>query len=201
MRDNENRQDVKTAAQSLKKLLQNEHTRKIIIAVGVAAVLAIFLSSFFGRSGSTSTQTEQAVQTAAVQSVQDYKVQTEKSLTDLINTIEGVENANVLVTIEKSAQQVYAAEEKVSTQTQQDGSQSAAGKNQSNSSSETKYLIIKNADGTQQPIAVTEVQPTVQGVVVVCSGAQNPTTRQNITDAVTTALHISSARVCVIQSK
>lgn len=42
----------------------------------------------------------------------DFKTQTEQSLTNLINGIEGVGNASVLVTIEKSSEQVYATEEK-----------------------------------------------------------------------------------------
>ena len=45
-----------------------------------------------------------------------FKTQTEQSLTNLINGIEGVGNASVLVTIEKSSEQVYATEEKTSTQ-------------------------------------------------------------------------------------
>ena len=36
----------------------------------------------------------------------------------------------------------------------------------------------------------------VKGVVVVCSGADNPVVQQNIIDAVTTALDITSVKVC-----
>jgi len=61
--------------------------------------------------------------------------------------------------------------------------------------------VIKNSDGTQQPIAVTEVQPIVKGVVVVCDGGDNPLIQQKVIQAVTTALDITSTRVCVIQSK
>ena len=107
----------------------------------------------------------------------------------------------MLVTIEKSSEQVYATEEKTSTQTQQDKNTSSTTKNQSNNSNETKYLVIKNSDGTQQPIAVTEVQPIVKGVVVVCDGGNNPMIQQKVIQAVTTALDITSTRVCVIQSK
>ena len=182
----------------MQRLLQNDNARKIIVVVGVVAILVIFLSSFFGGNKKQTTNTETS---ASAQSVDDFKTQTEQSLTNLINGIEGVGNASVLVTIEKSSEQVYATEEKTSTQTQQDKNTSSTTKNQSNNSNETKYLVIKNSDGTQQPIAVTEVQPIVKGVVVVCDGGDNPLIQQKVIQAVTTALDITSTRVCVIQSK
>ena len=112
--------------------------------VGVVAILVIFLSSFFGGNKKQTTNTETVQQTSAsAQSVDDFKTQTEQSLTNLINGIEGVGNASVLVTIEKSSEQVYATEEKTSTQTQQDKNTSSTTKNQSNNSNETKYLVIK----------------------------------------------------------
>ena len=187
----------------LQKLLQNDRARKIMIAVGIAAILLIFLSGFFGngkKSAENTTDTAQQTM-VGVQSVEEFKTQTENSLTALINEIQGVGNVSVLVTIEKSAQQIYATEEKTTSQTQQDSNTASTTKNQANNSNETKYLVIKNADGTQQPIAVTEVQPIVKGVVVVCSGGNDPVIQQKVTQAVTTALDITSARVCVIQSK
>lgn len=186
----------------MQRLLQNDHTRKIIIAVGAVAILIIFFSGFFGQNKGSTANTDSAQQTSVKSlTADDYKAQTEQSLTALINEIEGVGNASVLVTIEKSSEQVYATEEKTSTQTQQDNNTSSTIKNQSNNSNETKYLVIKNSDGTQQPIAVTEIQPIVKGVVVVCSGGNDPLVQQNVIQAVTTALNITSNRVSVIQSK
>lgn len=44
---------------------------------------------------------------------------------------------------------------------------------------------------------MTELQPTVKGVVIVCEGGDQPLVQQRVTDAVTIALNISSKRVCV----
>ena len=105
---------------------------------------------------------------------------------------EGVGDPTVLVTLEKDAEQVYATEEKISTQTAQSNA---------NDNRETNYIIVKDANGNQRAIKVTEVQPVVKGVVVVCSGADNPVVQQNVIDAVTTALNITSVKVCVIKAK
>ena len=187
----------------MQRLLQNDNARKIIVVVGVVAILVIFLSSFFGGNKKQTTNTETVQQTSAsAQSVDDFKTQTEQSLTNLINGIEGVGKCQCVGHHRKKVQnKCMQLKKKTSTQTQQDKNTSSTTKNQSNNSNETKYLVIKNSDGTQQPIAVTEVQPIVKGVVVVCDGGDNPLIQQKVIQAVTTALDITSTRVCVIQSK
>jgi stage III sporulation protein AG len=107
----------------------------------------------------------------------------------------------VLVTIEKGVENVYATEQKTSKQvTSNQGSETTA-KSQENDNTETTYIVIKDADGGQQAIAVTQIQPVVKGVVVVCDGGSDATVEQQIVNAVTTALDISSTKVCVVSAK
>ena len=42
-----------------------------------------------------------------------------------------------------------------------------------------------------------EIQPVIRGVLVVCEGGDDPVVTQTVTQAVTRALDISSAKVCV----
>ena len=42
-----------------------------------------------------------------------------------------------------------------------------------------------------------DIEPVVRGVVVACEGGDEPVTLERVTDAVTKALNISSAKVCV----
>lgn len=181
------------------KIAENDKYMKIIIAVGIIGILLIFASGFFKNSGGSNTSSSSATQTAI--SVEEYTKRLEANLTNIVNGIDGVGTAQVLVTLEKSTQYVYATEEKRSTQTTQDKSTSTTTKNQENNNDETTYILVKDANGGQKALAVTEVQPVVKGVVVVCEGGNNPTVQQNVIDAITTALNISSARVCVIKSK
>ncbi|HEX3038332.1 MAG TPA: stage III sporulation protein AG [Oscillospiraceae bacterium] len=180
------------------KIAENEKYTKIIIIVGLIGIVLIFISGYFKNTGSN-TSSSSTTQTTI--SVEQYTKQLETSLTDIVNGIDGAGTAKVLVTLEKGTQYVYATQEKKSTQTTQDQSTSSTTKNQENNNDETTYILVKDANGGQKALAVTEVQPVVKGVVVVCEGGNNPTVQQNVTDAITTALNISSARVCVIKSK
>lgn len=179
----------------LQKLAENDTYRKWILAIGLIGMALIFLSGFF-KNGEKAVSANAVPQPVAESSVDGYTEQVQASLKDIVSSIDGVGSCKILVTLEKSAQYVYATEEKKSKQTTQDQAANATVKNED--SSETKYIIVKDKDGSQKALAVTEVQPTVKGVVVVCEGGNQPGVQQNIINAVTTALNISSARVCVV---
>ena len=183
----------------LQKILENEKWRKIIIIIGLAAIVLIFLSGFFKSEDSGSRGEVDAEQT--VVSAEQYTQQLETSLTDLVSRIQGAGNAKVMVTLEKGTQYVYAQEEKKSAKTTENQEGEGSVKSEENSDSETTYILVKDSDGNQKALAVTELQPVVQGVVVVCEGGDSPVVQQNIINAVTVALNISSTRVCVIKSE
>ena len=71
----------------------------------------------------------------------------------------------------------------------------------SSEGSRATYFSVRGSDGSEQALPLTELQPVIRGVVVVCPGGGDPAVAERITQAVTTALDISSARVCVVQSK
>lgn len=179
------------------KLAGNESYRKIIIIACVIGVALIFLSGYF----KPDTTAAQSTSSQPTMTAEQYASQLESSLTDVVTRIQGVGTAKVLVTLERNTEYVYATEVKRSNQTTEDKSGGSTTKNEANDDTDTKYILVKDADGAQKALAVTEVQPIIKGVVVVCDGGDNPAVQQNIINAVTTALDITSVRVCVIKAK
>ena len=59
---------------------------------------------------------------------------------------------------------------------------------------------IASANDWLEPSGISVATATVKGVVVVCEGGDLPQVQQRIIEAVTTALNISSKRVCVTKS-
>ena len=180
------------------KLAGNETYRVAIIIAVFIAIALIFISGFFK---SDNTAAAKATSSQPTVTADQYASQLESSLTDIVTRIQGAGTAKVLVTLERSTQYVYATEEKKSNQTTEDKSNDSTTKNEANDDTETTYILVKDADGAQKAIPVTEVQPIIKGVVVVCDGGDDPTVQQNIISAVTTALDITSVRVCVIKAK
>lgn len=172
---------------------KSEKGGKVILAVGVLAILLIFVSSFFsgGAQPPSSAKTEQAQPLSA----DAYAASLEARLTELIGDIAGAGTCRVMVTLESGVRYVYAQEEKISENKAQDTTESTL-RTQESGDRQKSYLIVDGGAG-KQALVVTEVQPTVKGVVVVCRGGGDPAVQQRIINAVTTALAVNSTKVCV----
>ncbi len=170
------------------KLAENPLGRKIALGIGIGGIFLIFISGFFS-PGETDTPNTEALSESI--STQQYTENLKAELLKILTKINGAQDASVLITLEKDAQQVYASQEKKSVQA--DGEAT-------DEQEETSYILVKDSDGSQKALKITEVQPMVKGVVVICEKGDDPQVQQKIIDAVTTAFHISSARVCVIGS-
>ena len=157
--------------------------KNLIIIGGLIGIALIFLSSYFpsGSGGSAEEPLDKI-------SAQEYTSQLEENLIQIISHIDGAGEAKVMITLETGVETKYATQEKSSTESSGD---------KTSGTSEVSYITVRDANGSERALAVTEVQPTVKGVVVVCPGGEEPVVQQRIISAVTTALDISSKRVFV----
>ena len=130
---------------------------------------------------------------------ENYKVNTEKQLKSILSSVEGAGDVNVMITLESGKETVYAQQEKTVT----DKSDMAGDKNQQQSAKNTyenEFVMIEE-NNQKQALVEKVLEPVVQGVVVVCSGAGDVTVVSDITNAVCVALNVTSNRVCVIKMK
>ncbi|MCH4240215.1 MAG: stage III sporulation protein AG [Oscillospiraceae bacterium] len=180
----------------LQKLAESHTGRKVVIAAGIIGIALIFLSGFLPAAGHGQKREETTSASSAADTDEAYARHLEQQLTSIISGIRGAGTPHVLVTLEQGSAEVYAQQEKHSTQ-KQNGS---SGTGQDADSTETGYIIVKDADGTEHALQVTRRQPKVQGVVVTCPGAENPSVQQAVLDAVSAATGVSSASICVTPS-
>ena len=187
---------------SLKKLLfspeQSDTRLKLIVVIGLAAIAVIFLSDYVG--GQTQSAAAQVNAAAPLHysgtGYEEYTAQLEARLTELISSVEGAGQAKVMITLECGTEYVYASQQKTTSAMSENtdaGGRSSRDQKQSGEES----LILIDGDRGEEPLILKEITPTVAGVVVVCSGADDPQVRERIVNVVTTALGTGSNRVCV----
>ncbi len=169
---------------------------KWLTALGIAGMLLIMLTGLWPDIGGREAAAQDTGGTLTT-----YAQQTEQRLTEILKQVKGVGAVHVMVTLENGVEYRYAADEKQSGDsvfTYADGG-AAPSKVQEKEDRQQSYILVDSTGG-KKPLVLTELSPRVKGVVVVCSGAGNPVIRQRVTDAVTTALGVTSLQVCVIQS-
>ena len=177
------------------KLFAKKSFSKCILIFGIIGMALIFLSSFWPES---QTNTEQTADVAA-SDVETYTQQLETKVTNLVSQIDGVGNCSVMITLENGVENVYANSEKNSNDSTDDYNGDGNQKTTERKDSEQNIVVVDGSDG-KEALMVTQKEPTVKGVVVVCDGADNPVVVQRVTDAVTTALNVKSNRVSVVKA-
>lgn len=166
--------------EKLQVFLSGERGRRVFLALGFLGVLLLALPAFFRGQGAKEQPARQSEELAD----NGYQKELEASLTRLVCAITGENNPTVLVTLEDGGRSVYARDE-------QSGEHDR----------ESAHVLLKSSDGGQAALTETELKPEIKGVVIVSDLAADAVLREELTEAVKTALHIPSNRVCVIGSR
>lgn len=183
----EKEKSSKSVIERLKSWIKGGKGLQTIVIVGILGIALIGVSSFLPKNTAARSDTS----SSTTKTTEQYKEEIEQELKDLVGSIQGAGQCRVMVTLENGVEYVYASEEKINTDKQQENS-----KLSQSDESEKKYIVVDTSDG-RKGLLVTEIQPTVKGVVVVCQGGDQPQVQQRVINAITAALNISSKRICV----
>lgn len=176
--------------EKFKKITQNP---KLLIAIGVGGILLIFISSFFNTDKKSN---KNQVSEGAVYTTEQYCEQLENSVKSIVTGITGDKRATVVITLESGVRYAYASAAETDT-----SSATGSTTDQSSQSKKQSYITIKNADGSEQALVVTEIMPEVRGVAIICKDGNNEVVAEKIKNAVTSALNITSKRVYISGGK
>ena len=164
----------------MKSLLQRKNWNKSSLLF-FAGILGIFLILAGNMMPTNSEKSDPKAEDSAEVSVTAYACQLEQKLTTLLSQIQGVGKTQVAVTMDSSAQTVYALDEK---------SQEGSG------SQETEHILLSHQNG-QTALVEMVWEPEVRGIAVVCEGAEDITVRTQVTEAICVLTGVSSNRISI----
>lgn len=111
-----------------------------------------------------------------------------EQLEQILAQIDGVGRVEVLITEHRGAQSIYKTDE-----------DSTSGGDSGSIRSET--VIIQNADRSEAPLLERVDPPVYLGAVVVCQGAERPSVRLQVVEAVASVTGIGTDRISVLKMK
>lgn len=156
---------------------------RLIAVVAAAGVALLLLGNLFTGSGTTQKSDAPLFDNDAYNA--EFISNRQQELQRLISAIDGVGRVQIEVSLATGVQYVYATNDKSSTDSNGD-----------RSSSESTIITVDGANG-KEPVVLKRIEPTIQGVVVVCDGADNIFVKQAIIEAVTRLCGITVNRVSV----
>ena len=80
-----------------------------------------------------------------------------------------------------------------------DSTNGVLGRTENKNDTQDTVIVVRDSSGAEAPILIKQIEPKVQGVAVICEGADSPYVKSSIVEMVTTIYDISSNRVCVIK--
>lgn len=166
----------------IQKLKTNRKLEIGVYAALGSLALIIYLSSVF--SGSTKNDTADTTTELSAISVSDNDI--EERLSNALSNIRGAGRVTVMITYDTTAQIVPA----MSTESQTGENSSSDSSSRDSSDSSTPATVTR--DGNEEPIVLTQIEPTVRGVIVIAEGAADISVRMNLQHAVETVLGIDA---------
>lgn len=157
----------------------------VMLILGIIGVVLIIISEFVTEK--PKSQEKEQVQSSFF----DYESDIENRLGDIISQINGAGRVKVMVTLKSGEEKKYAYNETF---------QAKNDENSSDSKTENEYVVIDGEKGDECVLLKTEF-PEIQGVIVVCDGGDNSVIKNEITNAVSALLNISTNNISVIKMK
>lgn len=188
--------DFENIKKYISKILSGKNHKGMVVGIGILGMVLIAFSGF-------SLKGDKMVSASKVDNKHMTEIKRErleKNLENIVSSIHGAGKSKVLITFENSSETVYATEERKNKEESEDKAGGEVTRKKESNDCEKKYITVKDSEGTEHALAVTEIEPKIKGVIIACAGGDNPVVKKRIVEAATTALSIPSRRVCVTKS-
>jgi stage III sporulation protein AG len=187
----------------MQNLMKNKKTLMLLGAVGVVLLFNPFAwfkgpESLQSSPPSTASTTTQSV--TSIDGMDQYEAMVDKEMTSILDSIVGVSDAKVMVTLESGPQTVYATDDQNNKQTTTEDD-NHGGTRTVTQEDTTGKIVIVNKDGANQALVEKVIRPKVRGVVVVAKGAESIKVQALIMDAVQRALDVPYHRISIQPEK
>lgn len=171
--------DINKLTENLKKLTAGKHFPMLIILTGITVMLLIMFSGS-DENDNTAAKSEDG----DVFFVSDnFTAYSEKKITELLSSIEGVGKNKVMVTLSGTEEYVFAEEVL-----------------ENDSRRENSYVIYDRGNGKEALVRKVN-NPCVNGIVVVCEGGDDPKICEQVYRVISTAFNIPTNRIYVAEMK
>ncbi len=143
-------------------------------------------------------QSENIIQKEEIEENTSNNIETK--LESILSKIEGVGEVKVFINYCESSEVVamYNENSKVSNTEENDTS---GGTRKIQSTDIQKDIVYKEENGEKMPITQKVLQPKVEGAIITAKGANNPTTKTNIIQAVEAVTGLATHKIQVFEMK
>lgn len=165
----------------------------------LAGVVLLVLS--IPQSEESNETTIEEVKRQEKEELEEYVSKMEDKLTQVLSQVEGIGKVKVMITAKSTKEEVVLKD--VPFERKETKEQDSEGGNRENTeySSQETTVLEKQTDGEENPYITKEVQPEMEGVLVIAQGAGDKKIVSEISEAVTALFSVPSHKIKVMKMK
>ena len=145
----------------------------ILIAIAGIVLLAANFSEWKNSSSKTSEKQEKSIETSQNDA---YVEALENKLVHILENVDGVGKAEVMITLKSSKESVVNKNQKKQEET-----------------------ILSDSSGNSAPYVIKELEPEISGIVISCEGAGNKVVEASVLEAVQVLFGVSANHIKVLK--
>ncbi len=168
----------------------------IILLLGVALV---FLSFPEGKKKATTNETEPVKEIAV--SEDTYERLLEERLKNTLSKVEDVGQIEVMITVKATSEKIVLKENPYTNHTTSETDSEGGSRNSMESSQSDSAVYIEESDGSKRPYVIKEIEPKIEGVVVIAQGGDKAAIVSEIMDAVAALFDVPRHKIKVLKMK
>ncbi len=155
----------------IKQFIDDKHAKKLIYILGVLGIVILVFAS----SGSDEIKKEEVVLKEY-----DYCEKLEERLEEILPSISGVGNVDVMITAKNYGRLLLAEDENALNR---------------------QTVILNQKGGGEDTKIIEEKLPEIQGVIIAADGGKSDKVKKELTDAVTALLGVEAHKIKVFERK
>ena len=138
------------------------------------------------------------LKTATGQEPDSYEKRQEERLKEALEKVEGVGEVEVMITLKSSWEKIVEKDRPSSSQTVEEAD-AGGGTRQTQEVSRSETTVYREEDGKRTPYVVQELEPVVEGVIVIAEGGGNAAVKQNILEAVEALFPVEAHKIKIMK--
>ena len=181
-----------------KKIIEKLKKKENLVVIILIGVLLMVISIPTDDKEEWVEETEQESQLS--QSENTTVKELERRLEEILSHVEGVGKVQVMITLKSKGERVVEKDLESSESTVED---SASGKESSKSRDVTKKettVTYSQGSGSNEPYVIKELEPEIEGVLVIAEGGNSPAVARNISEAILALFSVDAHKIKVMKA-
>lgn len=170
----------------IKEIIQNAGPVKILIVI-LSGVLLLLISCgnlFEKKEMDMEKSTLVQKESEPGDNLQDYRNMMEEQVRSILEKVDGVGDVDVMITLRTSKEKVTLKDNTIDEQRR-----------------EEETVLIQDENDNTSPYVIREVEPQIEGILVVCAGGGRAAVQREIIDGISALFSVESHKIKVMKSK